>query len=84
MAKKTTTVYDVTKHHLVPEHKKLSEKDTEELLKDYSITAKELPKILSSDPAIQHLDVKEGDIIKITRENPHSGNSLFYRRVTNG
>jgi DNA-directed RNA polymerase subunit H len=83
MAKKTTT-YDVTKHALVPEHKKLSDKDSKELLEKYGITARELPKIVLTDPAIQHLDIKEGDIIKITRENPHSGSSIFYRRVTNG
>jgi DNA-directed RNA polymerase subunit H len=83
MAKKTTT-YDVTKHALVPEHKKLSEKDTDVLLADYTITVRELPRILITDPAIQHLDLKEGDVVKIIRETPGCGKTLFYRRVTRG
>ena len=81
---KTAATYDVTKHILVPKHTKVSEKETAEVLKEYSITARELPKILITDPAIAHLDVAEGDVIKIVRENPHAGQVLFYRRVTRG
>lgn len=82
MAKKETP-YDVTKHELVPKHTKLSDKDAAELLEKYNITARELPKILLADPAIQHLDVKEGDIIKVVRKSDLTGESMFYRRVTN-
>jgi len=72
------------KHSLIPEHAKLSDKDTAELLKKYSITLKELPRILLSDPAIEDLSVKEGDVIKITRKSPTSGESTYYRVVISG
>ena len=68
-------------HELVPEHSKLSEKDSKALFKTYSITLRELPKILITDPAIEHLDVKEGDIIKIKRKSRTAGDSVFYRGV---
>ena len=82
MAKKATPEYDVTKHVLVPKHSKVSEKETAALFEQYTITPKELPKILANDPAIQHLDVKEGDVIKIIRHNPTVGDVAFYRRVS--
>jgi len=80
MAKKEI-VYDVTKHVLVPKHSKLSDKDTAEMLKLYNISSRELPKILVTDPVIQHLNVKEGDVIKIQRETQTAGATVFYRRV---
>jgi len=71
-------------HILIPVHKKLSEKETEEILKKYNITVKELPKILSSDPAIAELDVKEGDVVKVMRKSRTAGESSYYRGVLNG
>ena len=73
-----------TKHILVPVHKKLSEKEKEELLKKYSVSMKELPKILTADPALAELDVKEGDVVKIIRKSRTSGDSVYYRGVING
>ncbi|MBI2546075.1 DNA-directed RNA polymerase subunit H [Candidatus Woesearchaeota archaeon] len=76
--------FDVTKHQLVPKHLKVSEKEKAELLKRYNITVKELPKILVDDSAIEHLEVKVDDVVKIIRQSPTAGEVLFYRCVTNG
>lgn len=73
--------YDVSAHCLVPKHTKLSEKDKQELLATYGITVKELPKILANDPAIAHLEVRAGDVIKVARESPTAVKALFYRGV---
>ena len=73
--------FDVAKHELVPKHAKLSEKEMKELFEKYAIDLPNLPRIFKSDPSIQHLDVKEGDIIKISRKSPTAGETLFYRRV---
>ncbi|MDO8660975.1 MAG: DNA-directed RNA polymerase subunit RpoH/Rpb5 C-terminal domain-containing protein, partial [Candidatus Woesearchaeota archaeon] len=43
----------------------------------------ELPRILAKDPALEGLDAKEGDLIKITRKSMTAGEALFYRRVVN-
>ncbi len=69
------------KHILIPAHSKLSEKEKAELFDSYKITIKEMPAILKSDPAIQHLDVKEGDVIKIVRKSPTAGEYVHYRVV---
>jgi DNA-directed RNA polymerase subunit H (RpoH/RPB5) len=75
---------DITKHSLVPEHNKLSEEEKQKLLKKHNISLRQLPKILKSDPAIQHLDIKVGDLIKIKRKSPTNKESIFYRVVING
>ncbi|MFH1398495.1 MAG: DNA-directed RNA polymerase subunit H [Candidatus Woesearchaeota archaeon] len=69
-------------HILVPKHEKISDKDKEKLLEQYNISLKQLPKISKKDPAIQHIDTKAGDIIKITRDSPTAGKAIFYRVVT--
>ena len=75
---------NIRKHILVPEHSKLTEKEIQELLEKYNITLNELPKILSTDPAIEKLNTKQGDVIKITRDSPTAGISIYYRVVING
>ena len=71
----------VSKHVLVPKHIKLTEKEKKELLEKYNITLRELPKILKKDPAIRHLNLKQGDIIKIIRKSQTAGEAIFYRGV---
>jgi DNA-directed RNA polymerase subunit H len=80
MAKK----FDVTKHILVPKHSKLSERELKELMEKYNLSLKELPKILISDPAIEELSMKEGDVVKVSRNSPTAGATVFYRRVVKG
>lgn len=74
---------EALKHALVPEHTKLNEKEVKELMEKYHLTLKELPKISISDPAIAHLDPKERDVIKIVRNSPTAGKTIFYRGVVN-
>jgi len=68
-------------HVLSPSHTKLTEKEKKEILETYKVTIKELPMILDSDPGIANLNVKTGDVIKIERNSPTAGTSLFYRTV---
>ncbi len=75
------TKFEVSKHELVPKHSKLSERETKELFEKYSIELLNLPRIFKNDPAIQELDIKEGDIVKISRKSPTAGETVFYRRV---
>ncbi|MEK6967119.1 MAG: DNA-directed RNA polymerase subunit H [Nanoarchaeota archaeon] len=80
MAKKR---FDVGKHALVPEHTKASEKEKEALLAQYNVELQNLPMINKKDPAIKHLNVRLGDIIKIVRQSPTAGTFVFYRVVVN-
>ena len=77
------TNVEVNKHVLVPEHKKLNDKEKAVLLERYHISPNNLPRILSKDQAISELKAKKGDVIKITRKSPTAGVTKFYRVVIN-
>jgi len=82
MVKKSKPVpLSITTHVLIPEHQKLSDADKKELFDKYKITLKELPKILLTDPAIQSINVKPGDVVKILRKSQTAGETIFYRGV---
>lgn len=72
---------EAIKHVLVPKHEKISEEEKQAVLAQYNITEKELPKIDILDPAIRHLEVQPGDVIKITRDSATAGKTVFYRGV---
>ncbi|HJZ18664.1 MAG TPA: DNA-directed RNA polymerase subunit RpoH/Rpb5 C-terminal domain-containing protein [Candidatus Nanoarchaeia archaeon] len=67
-------------HTLQPKHSKLSEKETEELLKKLNISKSQLPKILSGDAALPE-NCKIGDIIKIERNFADKKTIIYYRVV---
>jgi DNA-directed RNA polymerase subunit H len=72
---------EIKKHALVPKHEKLSEKEKEEVLKQYNSTTENFPRILKKDPALAGMNVKFGDMIKITRKSVTAGETVFYRVV---
>jgi DNA-directed RNA polymerase subunit H len=72
---------DITKHHLVPKHTKLNDSEKDKLLQELNINSAQLPKIIAEDPAIVHLGIKAGDVIKIERESKTAGISIYYRVV---
>ncbi|RME53320.1 DNA-directed RNA polymerase subunit H [Candidatus Woesearchaeota archaeon] len=76
--------FRVEEHVLVPKHEKISEAEKKKVLEEHNITVHDLPKILRSDPAIAHLDCKEGDVIRIRRKSLTAGESVFYRGVIDG
>lgn len=63
-------------HILQPKHTKVSEKDSEKLLEELNISKAQLPKILSSDPALPE-GCSVGDVIKIERKAEGEMNTYF-------
>ena len=72
---------DILKHELVPRHEILSAAEKKELLEKMSISERQLPKILDSDPVIKKIEAKPGDVIKITRKSQTSGETVYFRLV---
>ncbi len=83
MAKKKKSKFKVDKHSLTPKHLKAGDREKKQILEAYRATLKDLPKIYKSDPAIANLEVKPGDVVKIVRESPTAGETIFYRVVVN-
>ena len=72
---------DIRKHALIPKHVKLSEKEKEDVLKRYGASTDDFPRILKRDAALQGMNVKFGDMIKIARKGSTAGQTIFYRVV---
>ena len=66
-------------HILQPKHIKLDEKEAEKFLEELNISKSQLPKILSTDPALPEGCIV-GDIIKIERKEEDKID-LYYRVV---
>lgn len=73
--------FKITEHELVPKHEILSKEEKEALLKNLNISEKQLPKIFDSDPVVEELGAKIGDVIKITRNSRVAEKSIYYRIV---
>jgi DNA-directed RNA polymerase subunit H len=74
----------ITDHLYQPKHEILPKPDASAVLKQYNAKPSQLPYILLSDKGLQDLDVRPGDIIKITRKSATSGESVYYRYVVEG
>lgn len=71
---------------LAPLHEVLSEAQANKALRETQMTRENMPLLRYSDAALQRLiasgvEVKIGDIIKITRESFTTGTVFYYRRV---
>ena len=72
---------NILEHELVPKHEVLSKEEKEEVLDTFKVTLNELPKMLSSDSVLEHIKAKAGGVIRITRNSPTAGESVYYRVV---
>ena len=77
-------VVKITNHIYQPNHEILPKNDAEIILKKFNAKPSQLPYIMISDKALEDLDVRPGDIIKITRKSPTAGESVYYRYVVEG
>jgi len=71
---------EIKSHSIVPAHEILDENAATAVLMEYGVDRSKLPKIKKNDPALPE-GVKVGDIIKITRNSPTAGVSLYFRVV---
>jgi DNA-directed RNA polymerase subunit H len=74
----------ITNHNYQPKHEILPKDQAEEILKKYNAKPSQLPYVMISDKALEDLDVRPGDIIKITRKSQTAGESVYYRYVVEG
>lgn len=77
-------ILKITDHIYQPKHEILPKKKAEEVLKKFNTKPSQLPYILQSDKGIEDLDPRPGDVVKITRKSPTSGESVYYRYVVEG
>ena len=71
---------NITKHHLVPQHKLLVQTDINLLLQNLQIQKENLPKIKKQDPICKYYGAEIDDVFEITRYDNYI-KSLYYRLV---
>ncbi len=72
---------NILSHELVPEHKILAKDESQKILSQLKARSEQLPKILDTDPVVEIIGAKVGDIIEITRDSPTAGKTKYYRLV---
>jgi DNA-directed RNA polymerase subunit H (RpoH/RPB5) len=77
-------LFNISKHSLVPCHEligtSLNEELIQEIIDKHNVKSRfQLPIILKTDPMARYLNAKPGNIIKITRYSPTSGEHIVYR-----
>lgn len=73
-------VFNITHHYLVPLHEICTNDEINEVMTRYKIKLKtQLPCILKTDPMARYLGIKPGNVVKITRPSPSSGETIVYR-----
>ena len=77
-------IVKVKNHVYQPKHEILPKDEAEKILKKFNVRTNQLPYIMASDKGLEDLDIRPGDIIKITRKSPTAGESVYYRYVVQG
>jgi len=77
-------IVKITDHIYQPKHEILPRPEAGEVLKRFNAKPSQLPYIMLSDKGLQDLDVRPGDIIRITRKSATAGESVYYRYVVEG
>lgn len=72
---------NITKHVRVPKHEIVSKEELEKVLEKFQANINQLPKILSTDPVAKYYGMKPGDVCKIKRNSPMTGETYYYRLV---
>ncbi len=73
--------FKVLEHQMVPKHEVVAPQEKKAIMESLGVTKEQMPVIFDSDPALKELNAKPGDLIKITRESPTAGISIYYRIV---
>lgn len=73
--------FNISKHVLVPKHEIIrDESEIRSIVERYLLKSKQqLPLILKNDPMSRYLGLKGGEVVKISRPSPTSGEYVMYR-----
>lgn len=73
--------FNITKHCLVPKHEIIADADEiDTIVKSYNLKTKfQLPLLLRSDPIAKYYNLKNGDVVRITRVSPTAAEYIVYR-----
>jgi DNA-directed RNA polymerase subunit H (RpoH/RPB5) len=76
-------LFNITKHVLVPKHEVITDEEViTTIIKEHNVKNRHhFPLILKTDPIAKYYGMKPGNLVKITRVSPSSGEYFIYRCV---
>lgn len=73
-------LFNILEHSLVHPHRVLSKEEKQDIYKKYNVTCdSEIPEISRFDPVAQALGLRPLELCEITRPNPNSVTTKYYR-----
>ena len=72
---------DITEHILVPKHEVLTKEEGENVLESYRARKRDMPLIRTNEDVAKYYNMKPGEITRIYRPSPLTGESISYRLV---
>jgi DNA-directed RNA polymerase subunit H (RpoH/RPB5) len=72
---------DTIDYDYQPEFEHLTKKEKEDVIKSYNVKDTQIPKMYSSDPVAKYFNLKNNDVIRITRPSEVSGKEIGYRII---
>ncbi len=73
--------HDVMRHELQPEFEPLSDAEAAALLRQYNLKSAQLPRLLLRDPCARYLNLRRGQVVRITRRPDGADAYSTYRVV---
>ncbi|PIA48189.1 hypothetical protein AQUCO_01400634v1 [Aquilegia coerulea] len=77
----TDLLVNMTKHVLMPKHEILSSVEKDKLLKKYSVTENQIPRMLETDAIARYYGLEKGQVVKVTTDSDVTGLLVTYRCV---
>lgn len=73
--------FNISKHMLVPKHELVTdESEIEKVVSAHMLKSRhQMPIILKMDPMARYLNAKPGNLVRVTRYSPTSGEHIVYR-----
>ena len=71
--------FNISKHNLVPKHEIIPQEEAARLMEFLNAKKGQMPNILHTDKMAKYLNVRPGQMVKITRPSPTAGEYVFYR-----
>ena len=73
--------FNILEHELVPRHEVVPPDEAIRILRELGVKPQELPWLRVTDPVARAIGAKPGDIVRIYRKSPTSGEVIAYRYV---
>lgn len=73
--------FNILEHELVPRHEVVPPDEAIRVLRELGVKPQELPWLRVTDPVARAIGAKPGDIVRIYRKSPTSGETIAYRYV---